>query len=88
MIIVDFTINNPSSKKFVNLWNKFYDTPFKNKFIELELYQDSTIAVCSTRYTCRQDHAGLDFILGLFGYCIHFSFYDNRHWNSLFNRWE
>jgi hypothetical protein len=38
-------------------------------------------------WTVRQDHAGLDIDLGLFGYNIHFNFYDNRHWNSEEGRW-
>jgi hypothetical protein len=32
-------------------------------------------------WTVRQSHAGLDLELGLFGYNVHFQFYDNRHWN-------
>jgi len=88
MITLDFTINNPYSKKFRNLWNKFYGTPFKNKFVELEVYRDSTIVVFSTRWTCCKDHAGLNIVVGLFGFCVHFNFYDNRHWNYTFNKWE
>jgi hypothetical protein len=88
MISMDVTINNPYCKKFRNLWNKFYNTPFKNKFIELEVYNDSTIVVCSMRLTNRRDHAGLDIMLGLFGYCVHFNFYDNRHWDYELNKWK
>jgi hypothetical protein len=33
-------------------------------------------------WTVRQSHAGLDIELGLFGYNIHFNFYDNRHWHT------
>lgn len=88
MITVDFTINNPYSKKFRNLWNRFYNTPFKNKFIELEIYQDATIFVCSFEWTCCRDHASIDIKLGLFNYCVHFNFYDNRHWNYQFSKWD
>jgi hypothetical protein len=38
-------------------------------------------------WTVRQSHAGLDLELGLFGYNVHFNFYDNRHWNSKEGRW-
>jgi hypothetical protein len=37
--------------------------------------------------TTRQDHAGLNIELGLLGYHIGFTFYDNRHWNEEEGRW-
>jgi hypothetical protein len=36
----------------------------------------------------RQDHAGFDLEAGLFGYCVHFNFYDNRHWDYEKKVWE
>jgi hypothetical protein len=38
-------------------------------------------------WTVRQSHAGLDMEFGLLGYCVHFNFYDNRHWNHKEGRW-
>jgi hypothetical protein len=38
-------------------------------------------------WTIRQSHAGLDIDFGLLGYCFHFNFYDNRHWNYTEGRW-
>jgi hypothetical protein len=39
-------------------------------------------------WTIRQSHAGLDLEVGLFGYNVHFNFYDNRHWNNEAGCWE
>jgi hypothetical protein len=39
-------------------------------------------------WTIRQSHAGLDLELGLFGYNIHFNFYDIRHWDQNTQKWE
>ena len=82
MISLNFNIRNPWSNTFKNLWCRAYNTPFKNKFIELELTQDFTIVSFRFNWTVRQSHAGLDLEAGLFGYCLHFQFYDSRHWDS------
>lgn len=82
MISVNFNLRNPwGQDKFKNLWNRAYDTPFENKYIELEFYRDFTLVSFIFNWTVRQSHAGVDIDLGLFGYNIHFNFYDNRHWN-------
>ncbi len=88
MISFNFNLRNPWSKTFIkNLLCRVYDTPFKNKFIELEVYRDFTIVAFMFNWTFRQSHAGLDIDLGLFGYNVHFNFYDNRHWNTEEGRW-
>jgi hypothetical protein len=81
MINLALTIRNPFSQHFTNLWSRAYHTPFKNKCIELEVTKDFTLVSLMFNWTIRQSHAGLDLELGLFGYCIHFNFYDKRHWN-------
>lgn len=82
MISFNFNIRNPWSNRFENLWNRVYDTPFKYKFIELEVTRDFTIISFMFNWTVRQSHAGLDLELGVFGYNAHFNFYDIRHWNT------
>lgn len=81
MISFNFNLSNPWSNRFENLWCKSYDTPFKNKFIEVELLKDTSIVSFMFRLTTRQSHGGLYFDLGLLGYSFSFNFYDNRHWN-------
>jgi len=82
MISFNFNLSNPWSNKFKNIWNRGYKTPFENKFIELEVTEDSTLVSFRFNWTVGQSHAGLDLEAGLLGYCIHFEFYDNRHWDD------
>jgi len=39
-------------------------------------------------WAIRQSHAGLDLEAGIFGYCVHFNFYDCRHWDVKNNCYE
>lgn len=87
MISLNFNIRNPWSERFENLWNGVYDTPFEHKFIELEVTRDFTLVSFMFNWTVRQSHAGLDLEVGLFGYNVHFNFYDIRHWNRSANRY-
>jgi hypothetical protein len=84
MISLNFNIRNPWSDKFKNLWSRSYATPFKNKFIELEVTEDFTLVSFMFNWTVRQSHAGLDLEVGLLGYNVHFQFYDNRHWDNIY----
>jgi hypothetical protein len=88
MISINFNLRNPWSNTFKNLWCKSYVTRFKNKFIELEVTKDFTLISFMFNWTIRQSHAGLDLELGLFGYNIHFNFYDIRHWDQNTQKWE
>ena len=82
MISFNFNVRYPWSNRFENLWCRSYATPFKNKFIELEVTRDFTLVSFRFNWTVRQSHAGLDLEVGLFGYCVHFNFYDCRHWDT------
>lgn len=88
MISFNFNIRNPWSERFKNIWCRSFKTPFKTKFIELEIYKDSSILSVNGNWTIRQSHAGLDIELGLLGYCFNFKFYDSRHWDYENNRYE
>lgn len=88
MISINVSLRNPWSQTFhKHLLVRAYDTPFKHKFIELEIYKDFSIASFMFNWTMRQSHAGLDIDVGLFGYNFHIMFYDNRHWNHEEGRW-
>lgn len=87
MIAFSLNIHNPWSKRFSNLWCRSYATPFTNKYIELEVYKDTSIVSFSVQLTARRDHSGLSIELGLVGYSFNFNFYDNRHWNYEEKRW-
>ena len=88
MINLSLNIRNPWHKGWSNnVFNRAYATPFKHKFIELECYKDGHILSFMLGWNIRCDHAGFDIELGLFGYNVHFNFYDNRHWNYEEGRW-
>lgn len=87
MISFNFNLINPWSNRFKNLWNRVYTTPFKHKFIELEVMKDTTIVCFMFRLAGRTSHGGLSMDLGLLGYSFSFNFYDNRHWNYQLGRY-
>lgn len=87
MILFNLNLCNPWGNTFKNLWNFSYNTPFKNKFIELEVTRNDTLISFQFNWTVRQSHAGLNLVLGLFGYNLHFNFYDNRHWDDVAGHW-
>ena len=60
---------------------------YTNKYAELEFYKDSSLLSVNFNWTIRQDHAGIDIEIGVLGYCVHFTVYDNRHWNYEEGRW-
>jgi hypothetical protein len=81
MISLNFNLCNPWSNTFKNLWCRAFKTPFNNKYLELEVYQNCTLVSLMINCTTRQDHAGFDFEIGFAGYCLRINFYDSRHWD-------
>lgn len=88
MIHCSFIIRNPFSHKFKRLWSANFKTIFENKFIELEIYRDSSLLTFMFNWTVRQSHAGLNIEFGILGVCCNFTFYDCRHWNAFADRYE
>jgi len=88
MINLRFELQNPWSKdRFKNL-GCIYGRITKNKAWELEhTFYDGMLIDMDFKITRRCDHAGLSLVFGLFGYAIHFSIHDTRHWNYEENRW-
>lgn len=88
MISLQFSLLNPWSNRFRNLrhWSGY--APIKHKFWELEILQDTCIFTFELFVTQHRDHAGLSIELGLLGHAVHFTFYDNRHWDYSSNSWE
>lgn len=87
MINFSFSLINPWGKRWSNVWCRVYNTPFKNKFLELEVLKDTTIVSFMFRLATRQSHGGLSMELGLLGYSFNFNFYDNRHWSYELDRY-
>lgn len=87
MINFSFTLSNPWGKRWSNAWSRTYNTPFKNKFLELEVHKVTTIVSVMFYLSTRQSHSGLSMELGLLGYSFNFNFYDNRHWSYELDRY-
>lgn len=87
MIHISFGLSNPWSKYFNNLWNRS-GMITQHKAWEAELLQTRQLVGFQLGFTVRQDHAGLDLEVGLFGYSISFQIYDTRHWDYQNACWE
>lgn len=88
MIYFNINIRNPY------WWNRFDNikwwtgkTLFEHKFWEVQIMKCPELFRIEFNWTVRQDHAGVQFELGLLGYTIAFSFCDNRHWDVDKNTW-
>jgi len=87
MIYINLQIRNP--------WSDFFKTGrvwtgniTKNKFWELQAMRTSDVMVFRVEATSRQDHAGFAFEIGLLSFNLAFNVYDNRHWDSVLQKWE
>jgi hypothetical protein len=91
MIVITFSLQNPYFKgwrDFKNIRNWHGATPFKNKFWEVELLKSGEIVMFDLTVRTRCDHAGTTLGLGLLGYTINITLYDNRHWDVENNCWK
>lgn len=90
MIYLNLNLRNPWAKddffKSIKTW--FGRTPISHKYWEIQIIRCYNLLRFEFELSIRQDHAGLNLELGLFGYEIHFTIYDNRHWDYINNRWE
>ena len=83
MIHLNFSIGYPFTRmSFNHLFNRCWETAFKNKYFEIELMQDCEYLLhFNFDWKRKCDHAGVKLELGLFGYELVFQLYDNRHWD-------
>lgn len=81
MLHLALKLENPSWDRFDSLYSKSGNTPWKNKFWEVQAMKSDDIIAFDLRVTTKCDHAGVDLWLGLFGYSVNLQFYDSRHWN-------
>ena len=87
MIYLNFNIRNPWGKDFKSIGAWFGKTPWKHKCWEVQIIENDNWLRFEFEWTVRQDHAGVNLELGLFGYEIHFTFYDSRHWDYEKGQW-
>jgi hypothetical protein len=88
MITLKFSVTNPWWNRFANIKCWAGKTPFKNKFWEVQIMKSDDLLTIDLRVTARQDHAGAELWLGVFGYAVNLQFYDNRHWDSEVEDWQ
>ena len=89
MIYFNINIRNPLWwDRFRNIKWWHGSTPFKNKYWEVQALKTDNLLRFEFGFTTRQDHAGVNLELGLLGYEMHFTFYDNRHWDEDNNCWQ
>ncbi len=89
MINLRFELRNPWSKDFFKNLGCLHGKISKNKAWELEhTFYDSLLVDCELKFTTKEDHAGLNIMLGVLGYAIHFTVYDVRHWDYETKNWK
>lgn len=88
MIYLNVNIRNPRWwDRFENIKCWMGETPFKHKFWEVQILKGPELFRFEFEVTTQQDHAGMNLELGLLGYHIGVTVYDNRHWNHEEHRW-
>lgn len=87
MIYFNFNIDNPWSTRWKTIWCKSGVLP-NSRAWEFNGYRTHHIIDIDFRFTQRCDHAGIQFILGLFGYSVEFHIYKTLHWDYKNNCWE
>ncbi len=88
MIYFNFNIRNPGwCERFANIKCWMGETFVKHKYWEIQVIKNDNLLRVEFEWTVKQDHAGVNLELGLLGFEIHATIYDNRHWNTDENRW-
>lgn len=86
MIRFNLEITNPWS----NRWNIIFSKNGRiglHKGWEFNGYQTHSFVEILCGITSRCDHAGIQLMLGLFGYNVEFNLYDTRHWDYELGKW-
>ena len=89
MIYFNFNVRNPRWwERFANIKCWMGETPVKHKYWEVQIIKHRNLFRFEFEWSIRQDHAGINLELGLFGYEISFTVYDHRHWDTITNTWR
>ena len=88
MIYFNFNIRRPGWwNRFASIKHWHGSTPVEHKYWEVQIIKNDNLFRIEFGWTVKEDHAGVNLELGLLGYEIHATIYDNRHWNTDENRW-
>ena len=88
MLDINFSIDNPWSKKSWALVHNWVKPLSKNKTFDATMYCNQCLFRINFSITHKTDHAGLRIDLGLFGWGLDMAICDNRHWDQTNNRWQ
>lgn len=89
MIYFNINLRNPYwAERFQSIKCWHGSTPFEHKFWEVQIIKNDNLFRIEFGFTIREDHAGSNLELGFFGWEIHFTFYDHRHWNYDLGCWQ
>ena len=80
MIYIKFNVRNPWSDRWSS-GQSYSGEISEHKFWELQFMKTADLICFELSYSINQDHAGFNIELGLAGYSVSFSVYDNRHWD-------
>lgn len=91
MLRFSFAIFNflNTQAKFVSYVDKTFKVS-KFKRIELQVWKFAYYILefyINTNFS-GSDHAGPEITIGVFGFCLHVSLLDVRHWDNVNNNWE
>lgn len=82
MIYFNINIRNPRWRdRFENIKCWTGSIPIPHKYWEVQAIKNDNLLRVEFGITSQQDHAGVNLELGLLGWEIHFTVYDNRHWD-------
>jgi hypothetical protein len=90
MIFLTFAIANPffkSWRDFKNIRSWHGKLPIDHKYWEVEVMRDGYFVQFDFTFKTKCDHAGATLAIGILGYSINITAYDNRHWDNVTNTW-
>lgn len=88
MLLINLNVNWPPWwERYRSLWFKSGQTWFRHKLWEIHAIEHWNLFRFEFQITSEQDHAGVNLELGLLGYEIHFTVYDDRHWDYEEDTW-
>mgnify|MGYP003345738153 FL=1 len=93
MINAYFGIKNPFWRKGDNdryrmFWQFTRDTKWKEFEINFHRHVWYYFEISLNTMWYGEDHAGVEFTIGLFGYILQFTMSDKRHWDDEAGTWE
>lgn len=88
MIYFNFNIRIRAWVNNFKLYKSWHGILTQNKAWEIQLLKTDCLLAAVVDISTKQDHAGINIELGLFGYEINATIYDTRHWDSDRDCWK